>query len=164
MFSTWYLDTSSVGQRVGLFFFRGGKVVPSTNRTLSLEVFVNMLRGSSFWQVTITLLRKANIQARERAVHQGQMAFFFQDIPIRMEGPILSCLVPFRKDRLKPSQNSEPSSCNNFQGSDLLDQTYFFVILSRMYSRTFDVLLWFCHGLLKGEIVRFIFLCNWYFL
>ena len=30
------------------------------------------------------------------------------------------CLVPFRKDKLKPSQDSEPS-CNNFQGSDLLD-------------------------------------------
>ena len=31
------------------------------------------------------------------------------------------CLVPLRKDKLKPSQDSEPSSCNNFQGSDLLD-------------------------------------------
>ena len=31
------------------------------------------------------------------------------------------CLVPFRKDKLKPSQDSEPSSFNNFQGSDLLD-------------------------------------------
>ena len=30
-------------------------------------------------------------------------------------------LVPFRKDKLKPSQDSEPSSCNNFQGSNLLD-------------------------------------------
>ena len=31
------------------------------------------------------------------------------------------CLVPFRKDKLKPSQDSEPSSYSNFQGSNLLD-------------------------------------------
>ena len=31
------------------------------------------------------------------------------------------CLVPFRKDKLKPIQDFEPSSCSNFQGSDLLD-------------------------------------------
>ena len=30
-------------------------------------------------------------------------------------------LVPFRKDKLKPSQDYVPSSCSNFQGSDLLD-------------------------------------------
>ena len=30
------------------------------------------------------------------------------------------CLVPFREDKLKPSQDSEPSSCSNFQGLDLL--------------------------------------------
>ena len=30
------------------------------------------------------------------------------------------CLMPFRKDKLKPSQDSEPSSYSNFQGSDLL--------------------------------------------
>jgi len=46
-----------------------------------------MLRGSSLRQVTITLLRKANIWARESAVRLVQMAFFFYDIPIRMEGP-----------------------------------------------------------------------------
>ena len=68
-----------------------------------------------------------------------------------------SCLVPFRKDKLKPSQDFKPSSCSNFQGSNLLDQAYFFVILSRMYSRAFNVLLWFCHGLPKREIIRFIF-------
>ena len=32
-----------------------------------------------------------------------------------------SCLVCFRKDKIKPSQDSEPSSCSNFQGSNLLD-------------------------------------------
>ena len=31
------------------------------------------------------------------------------------------CLVPIRKDKLKPTQDSEPSSCSNFQGSNLLD-------------------------------------------
>ena len=31
------------------------------------------------------------------------------------------CLVPFRKDKLKPSQDFKPSSCSNFQGSNLLD-------------------------------------------
>ena len=31
------------------------------------------------------------------------------------------CLVPFRKDKLNPSQDFEPSSCSNFQGLDLLD-------------------------------------------
>ena len=30
-------------------------------------------------------------------------------------------LVSFRKDKLKPSQDSEPSSYSNFQGSNLLD-------------------------------------------
>ena len=33
-----------------------------------------------------------------------------------------------------------------------------------MYSRTFNVFVWFCHGLPNGEIVRFIFLCNWHIL
>ena len=32
-----------------------------------------------------------------------------------------SCLVCFRKDKIKPSQDSEPSSCSNFQGSNPLD-------------------------------------------
>ena len=36
------------------------------------------------------------------------------------------CLMPLRKDKLKPSQDSESSSCSNFQGSDLLDQAYLF--------------------------------------
>ena len=73
------------------------------------------------------------------------------------------CVLFSVKDNLKPSQDSELSSCSNFQGSNLLDFAYF-VILSRMYSRTFNVLLWFCHRLPKGEIVRFIFLCNWHIL
>ena len=47
-------------------------------------------------------------------------------------------LVPFREDRLKPSQDSEPSSCSNFQGSNTLDYVYF------MYQSI-------------GEIVRVIF-------
>ena len=34
---------------------------------------------------------------------------------------VVFCLVPFKKDKLKPSQDSEPSSCGNFQGLDLLD-------------------------------------------
>ena len=33
-----------------------------------------------------------------------------------------------------------------------------------MHCRTFNVLLWFCYGLLRGEIVRFIFICNWHIL
>ena len=32
-----------------------------------------------------------------------------------------SCLVCFRKDKIKPSQDSKPSSCINFRGSNLLD-------------------------------------------
>ena len=31
------------------------------------------------------------------------------------------CLVTFKKDKLKPSQDFEPSSCSNLQGSDLLN-------------------------------------------
>ena len=31
------------------------------------------------------------------------------------------CLGPFGKEKLKQSQDSEPSSCSNFQGLDLLD-------------------------------------------
>ena len=73
------------------------------------------------------------------------------------------CVLFSVKDNLKPSQDSELSSCSNFQGSNLLDFAYF-VILSRMYSRTFNVLLWFCHRLPKGEIVRFTFVCNWHIL
>ena len=47
-------------------------------------------------------------------------------------------LVPFRGDGLKPSQDFEPSSCSNFQGSNILDYVYF------MYQSI-------------GEIVRVIF-------
>ena len=47
-------------------------------------------------------------------------------------------LVPFKEDRLKPSQDSEPSSCSNIQGSNTLDYIYF------MYQSI-------------GEIVRVIF-------
>ena len=32
-----------------------------------------------------------------------------------------SCLVFFKKDKLKPSQDFGPSSCSNFQGLDLLN-------------------------------------------
>ena len=58
-----------------------------------------------------------------------------------------SCLMPFKKDKLNLNQDSKPSSCSNFQGSDLLDQTYFVI----------NVFLWFCHKLPKKEIIRFIF-------
>ncbi|KAK8930500.1 hypothetical protein KSP39_PZI016208 [Platanthera zijinensis] len=63
--------------------------VPSTDRTLSSEIFVNMLRGFSLRRVTIYIergidLRKVSIWAREResAVRLVQIAFF----PIRIEG------------------------------------------------------------------------------
>ena len=36
------------------------------------------------------------------------------------------CLMPFRKDKLRPSQDSKPSSYSNFQGSDLLGWAYLF--------------------------------------
>ena len=63
-------------------------------------------------------------------------------------------LVPFRKDKLKPSQDSEPSSATTSKVQIFWTRLIYFVILSRMYSRTFNVLLWFCHGFPNVEIVR----------